>query len=117
MSAQSMTLRAIVIALIMIPYAFFGIRDLIHHKVHRHVSWTERCLHFMIGLSLTIIVPHAIGGHRDVVIPGLFLFLIARVTDEWFFHRQLDAAESDIHAKTHLGFLIFVVGMLVLENR
>ncbi len=49
-----------------------------------------------------------------MVIPGLLLFLIARITDEYVFHRGLDAAETDIHAKTHLGFFLFVIGLMAL---
>jgi hypothetical protein len=114
MSEIPLALRMAVVAVIMIPYAYFGLRDLWHHKQHRTVTLTEKLLHAVIGLSLAFIVPHAIAGHRSVVIPGLFLFLIARVTDEWVFHRGLDAAETDIHAKTHLGFLLFVVGLMAL---
>lgn len=107
-------LRVTTIAALMIPYALHGLRDLWHHKQHRTVTLTERALHGVIGLSLAFIVPHAIAGHRNVVIPGLLLFLVARIMDEALFHRGLDAAESDIHAKTHLGFLLFVVGLMGL---
>ena len=114
MNDVSPALRVAATVAIMLPYAFYGVRDLWHHKQHRTVGWTERALHTVIGLSLAFIVPHAIAGHRSVVIPGLFLFMLARVTDEWLFHRGLDAKESDIHAKTHLGFLLFVVGLMAL---
>jgi hypothetical protein len=106
--------RVALVGVCLAPYAWFGVRDLWHHKTHRVVSWTERVLHGLIGLTLTIIVPHAVLGHRDVVVPGLALFMLVRIMDEAWFHRGLAAAETDIHAKTHLGFLIFVAGLMVL---
>jgi hypothetical protein len=65
-------------------------------------------LHLTIVLAVLTVVAHAIEGHRSVMLMGLVLFLIARAADEWGFHRQLPGDESDMHAKTHFAFLIFV---------
>jgi hypothetical protein len=71
-------------------------------------------LHATIVLALFTVVPHAIFGSRPVMVVGLLLFVFARAIDEWTFHRQLSGGEADMHAKTHLAFLIFVVvGMTV----
>lgn len=96
----------------LLPYAWAGLRDLGHHRTHRQVPPAERALHAAIGLLLMIVVPHACLGHRDVVLPGLLLFVLARALDEVFFHRGLAREEIELHARTHLGFLIFVVGMM-----
>lgn len=112
---MSFSLRAILLTLCLAPYLYFGIRDVLHHKQHRTVSFTERLLHITLGMTLTIIIPHAYLGHFDVVIPGVLLFVAARVLDEFVFHRGLAAAEIDLHAKTHLGFLIFVVGLMGVD--
>lgn len=96
----------------LVPYAWFGLRDVWHHKTHRRVPMAERALHTAIGLSLMVVVPHACLGHRDVVVPGLVLFVTARGLDEFIFHRGLAGEEVDLHAKTHLGFLFFVVGLM-----
>lgn len=99
----------------LLPYAWFGIRDVLHHKAHRQVAMPERALHLAIGLLLLVVVPHACMGHRNVVVPGLMLFVIARGLDEFVFHRGLARAEIELHARTHLGFLIFVVGLMGLD--
>lgn len=94
------------------PYVYFGVRDVLHHKQHRRVSPAERVLHLTLGLTLAVVIPHAYQGHQDVVIPGLALFVTARLVDEFAFHRGLPGAEVDLHAKTHFGFLTFVVGLM-----
>jgi hypothetical protein len=109
---MSFIIRAVVLTLCLIPYVYFGVRDVLHHKQHRKVSLTERLLHLSLGLTLAIVIPHAYLGHLDVVIPGVTLFVLARVCDEFVFHRGLTSAEVDLHAKTHFGFLIFVVGVM-----
>ena len=112
---MSFILRAVLLTLCLAPYLYFGIRDVLHHQEHRTVSFTERLLHVTLGAMLTIIVPHAYLGHFDVVIPGLALFVAARALDEFVFHRGLAPAEIDLHAKTHFGFLIFVVGLMGVD--
>lgn len=112
---MSFILRAILLTLCLAPYLYFGIRDVLHHKQHRTVTFTERLLHLTLGMTLTIIIPHAYLGHFDVVVPGVLLFVAARSLDEFVFHRGLAAAEIDLHAKTHFGFLIFVVGLMGVD--
>jgi hypothetical protein len=108
-------LRAILLTLCLAPYLYFGIRDVLHHREHRPLAFAERLLHITLGLTLTIIVPHAYLGHFDVVVPGMVLFVTARALDEFVFHRGLAPAEIDLHAKTHFGFLIFVVGVIGVD--
>ena len=108
-------LRAAVLTLCLVPYLYFGIRDVLHHKQHRAVTFAERLLHLTLGMTLTIVIPHAYLGHFDVVIPGMVLFVIGRALDEFIFHRGLATAEIDLHAKTHFGFLIFAVGVMGLN--
>jgi hypothetical protein len=50
-----------------------------------------------------------------VVIPGVVLFVLARSLDEFIYHRRLAETEIDLHAKTHFGFLIFVVGLMATD--
>jgi hypothetical protein len=109
---MSLALRVIVLTLCLAPYLYFGIRDVLHHQQHRPLVFTERLLHITLGIALTIVVPHAFLGHFDVVTPGIVLFVLTRSMDEFIFHRGLAGAESDLHAKTHFGFLIFVVGVI-----
>jgi hypothetical protein len=104
--------RAALLTVCLAPYLYFGIRDVLHHKHHRPVSFTERLLHIILGMALTIIISHAYAGHFEIVIPGFLLFVTARALDEFVFHRGLPGQEVDLHAKTHFGFLIFVVGVI-----
>ena len=107
---MNFALRAALLSLFLAPYLYFGIRDVLHHKHHRKVSGTERLVHVTLGIALTIIISHAYAGHFEVMIAGFLLFVTVRAFDEFVFHRGLSAAEVDLHAKTHFGFLIFVVG-------
>lgn len=104
--------RATLITASLVPYVYFGVRDLLHHQQHRKVPLGERLLHMTLGVLLLAVVPHAYQGHWDAVIPGVALFTLARSIDEFVFHRRLAPVEIDLHAKTHLGFLIFVVGVI-----
>jgi hypothetical protein len=105
-------LRAAILTSSLLPYLYFGIRDVMHHRQHRRVSLTEWMLHITLSVTLAIVIPHAYLGHFDVVVPGLMLFVTARAMDEFVFHHGLAASETDFHAKTHFGFLIFVVGIM-----
>jgi hypothetical protein len=107
--------RGLLIPLCLVPYAYFGLSDNLHHFRHRSISWAEQILHATIVLALLTVVPHAIAGDRSVVVAGLILFLIARSADEWGFHRGLGGNEADMHAKTHFAFLIFVVMSMMID--
>jgi hypothetical protein len=109
---MSFAVRAALLTLCLAPYVYFGIRDVLHHKQHRNVAFTERLLHVTLGLTLSTVVPHAYLGHFQIVVPGLVLFLAARTLDEFIFHRGLAGSEIDLHAKTHFSFIIFVVGFM-----
>ncbi len=104
--------RSAVLMLCLTPYVYFGVRDILHHREHRRVSFTERLLHCSLGVALAIVIPHACLGNFNVVVPALVLFVAARTFDEFVFHRGLAPAEVDLHAKTHFSFLIFVVGVM-----
>jgi len=110
------TWRAVVLIAFFLPYTFFGLNDNLHHARHRHVSWAERILHATIVLALFTVVPHAIFGSRAIMVVGLLLFVFARALDEWVFHRRLMDGEADMHAKTHLAFLIFVVAGMAIDS-
>ncbi len=103
------------IPVFLVPYAYFGLSDNLHHFRYRTVSWPERILHATIVLAVITIVPHDFAGNRSIVVAGLVLFLIARSADEWGFHRGLAGGEADRHAKTHFAFLIFVVMSMTVD--
>jgi hypothetical protein len=107
--------RRMLIPVFLVPYAYFGLSDNLHHFRYRSVSWAERILHATIVLAVVILVPQDFAGNRSLVVAGLVLFLIARSADEWGFHRGLGGGEADRHAKTHFAFLIFVVLSMTVD--
>ena len=108
-------MRAAIVTLSLLPYAWFGIRDNFYHFKHRNVGQLEWLLHIAIVICVFVIVPHAIAGNTKIVTAGLLLFVAARALDEFVFHRGVGAEEADIHAKTHLAFLIFVVATAAVD--
>lgn len=109
---MTLPLRAALLTACLSPYIYYGVRDVLHHRKHRSLPFGERLLHLTLGLTLAILIPHAYRGRFDVAVPGVVLFALARALDEFIFHRGLAAEESDLHAKTHFGFLIFVIGII-----
>jgi hypothetical protein len=109
---MNFAIRAIILTVCLFPYLYFGVLDVLHHKEHRPLPFAERILHLTLTLTLMIVLPHAYLGHFDVVVPGVVLFVVARSLDEFIYHRRLNRAEIDLHAKTHFGFLIFVIGLM-----
>lgn len=107
-----MILRAAILTLGLVPYVYFGVLDLLQHRHVRPTPWPERLLHLSLGLTLATVISHAFFGRREIVLIGLTLFVAVRAIDEFAFHRGLPAAESSLHAKTHLGFIIFVIAIL-----
>lgn len=108
--------RTIAVPVLLLPYAYFGLRDNLQHLQSRRVSWTERILHAAIVVALCTVVPQAIFGRREIMLVGLVLFLVARVADEWIFHRRLPAHEVELHAHTHFAFLVFLISLACLDH-
>ena len=108
-------MRAAVLTLGLLPYALFGASDLVFHARHRRVQGPERLAHATIGLALLTVVPQAYLGGRGLVLAGLVLFVTARAIDEYVFHRGLPQAESALHARTHLAFLLYVVTITAVD--
>jgi hypothetical protein len=108
-------MRTVCLAIALVPYIYFGLNDNLLHLRTRTVCWRERLLHLAIVAALATVIPQAFFGHHVVMLAGLVLFVAARALDEYVFHRGLSAAESDLHAKTHLAFLMFIVVVLVVD--
>lgn len=107
-----MMTRYAILTLGLSPYVYFGVRDVLHHARHRPTPKPERLLHLAMGLTLLTVVTHAYQANRGVALMGLVVFIVIRAMDEYIYHRGLGAEESSLHAKTHLGFMIFIVSML-----
>ncbi len=105
-------MRYAILTLGLAPYTYFGVRDVLHHSRHRPTLLPERLLHLAMGLTLLTVVTHAYQANRGVALLGLVVFIVIRAMDEYIYHRGLAAEESSLHAKTHMGFMIFIVSML-----
>jgi len=108
-------LRTAILLACLMPYAYFGLSDNLFHFRHRNVTLLERLLHAAIVLSAFTLVPHALAGNSNVTLAGLLLFVTARTLDEFIFHRGVPGEEADVHAKTHLAFLLFVVAIMAVD--
>jgi|KBSSwiStaDraftv2_1062776.scaffolds.fasta_scaffold1622305_2 hypothetical protein len=108
-------MRAAILAFSFLPFLYYGTRDNIFHFRGRKVSVTEHILHIAIGLVLAIMFTHALMAHHLIVLGALVLFVIVGGADEYIFHRDIPAEESDLHAKEHLALLIFIVVSLATD--
>jgi hypothetical protein len=108
-------MRAIILVFSFLPFVYYGAKDTAFHFRGRKVSLTEHILHAAIGLVLTIMFTHALLAHHLIVVGALVIFAVAGAVDEYIFHRDIPAEESDLHAKEHLALLIFIVVSLATD--
>jgi uncharacterized membrane protein len=107
--------RAAILVLSFLPFLYYGGKDNAFHFRGRKVSLTEHLLHAVIALLLLILFTHAIMAHHLIVLCALVIFVIAGGIDEYIFHRDIPAEESDLHAKEHLALLSFIVISLATD--
>ena len=108
-------MRAAILVLSFLPFLYYGGKDNAFHFRGRKVSITEHLLHAVIAIILLILFTHAIVAHHVVVLCALVIFVIAGGIDEYIFHRNIPAEESDLHAKEHLALLSFIVISLATD--
>src|SRR2546423_4804387 len=60
----TVTMRAILLILALIPYLYYGGRDAVFHFVGRRVSVVEHLLHLVIGCMLVAAVAQAFRGNQ-----------------------------------------------------
>jgi hypothetical protein len=108
-------MRAAILGLSFLPFLYYGAKDTAFHFRGRKVSLTEHLLHAAIGLVLVVLFSHAVMAHHLAVLGALVIFVVAGGADEYIFHRNIPAEESDLHAKEHLALLIFIVISLATD--
>ena len=79
------------------------------------MSLWENLVHLGIGVVLVAVVSNAYLRRFGIVVVGSLFFGVLGAVDEYVFHRNLPAVESDVHAKEHLALLLFVVAFAALE--
>ena len=107
--------RALILVFSFLPFLYYGAKDTAFHFRGRKVSLTEHIVHAAIGLVLVILFAHALRGDHWIVVASLVIFAVAGSIDEYIFHRDIPAVESDLHAKEHLALLIFIVVSLATD--
>ena len=112
---KAQRMRAAILVLFFVPFLYYAAKDNMFHFRGRKVSRTEHLLHAAIGLVLVIMFSHALMAHHLVVLGALVIFAVAGAIDEYIFHRDIPAEESDLHAKEHLALLIFIVVSLATD--
>jgi len=102
------------LALSLVPFAWFAARDQLLHFTIRRVSITENVIHALLALLLTMVI--ALGALFRVrsFAFALLAFVACGAVDEYVFHRGIPAAEHDVHAKEHFALLLFVAVFGVL---
>jgi hypothetical protein len=108
-------LRAGILTCLLLPYLYYGYQDNVFHFRGRKVSLSEHLLHLAIGITVATAIGNAFAGQWTIMLVGLVLFMVAGAVDEYVFHHGLPELESDLHAKEHLGLMIFVVAAMVTE--
>lgn len=108
-------MRAAILSLSFLPFLYYGTKDTLFHFRGRKVCRTEHLLHAAIGVALATMFSHALLGNHPVVLGALVLFVVVGGVDEYIFHRDIPAEESDLHAKEHLALLAFVVVSLTTD--
>ena len=108
-------MRAAILVFSFLPFLYYGTKDNMFHFRGRKVSRTEHILHAAIGLVLAIMFTHALMAHHLIVVGALVIFAVAGAVDEYIFHHDIPAEESDLHAKEHLALLIFIVVSLATD--
>ena len=109
-------MRAAIIAVSLVPFMYYATLDGIFHFRGRRVSLAEHLVHVAIGLTLAIVFAAAATGNQTVLLVSLSCFLVVGSLDEFIWHHDLPATESDLHAKEHLALLIFLAVTLLLDS-
>ena len=102
-------MRATIVILFFLPFTYYAWKDNAFHFKGRKVSKSEHLLHAAIGVSQVIMLSHSLLGHYSVVLGALLLFAVGGMIDDYIYHRDLPAEESDLHAKEHMALLVFVI--------
>lgn len=103
------------IAVAFLPFAWFAYRDTRYHLGARKPGNAENLVHLGLGVAQIALLVNAIRADLRFELFALGGIALLGAVDEFGFHRQLPAFESDVHAKSHFALFIFVVVALGLN--
>ena len=108
-------IRVAGIALAFLPFVWFAYRDTRYHLDLRKPGNPENLVHLGLGVCQIALLVNAIRADLQWELIALGGIAVLGAIDEFGFHRELPAFESDVHAKTHFALFIFVVVALGLN--
>jgi hypothetical protein len=100
-------LRSALLAIASLPFLYFAVRDLAFHWTGRRPGGVESAIHVLLGVAQGAFAAGAWRADaRRMAAASLAVVLLGGM-DEYAFHRDLPAAEADLHAKSHFAFFAF----------
>jgi hypothetical protein len=108
-------IRVVLLSAALLPFVWFARKDNMYHFELRAVSRVEHLLHLALGLLLMVAIGGGIVDKTDYFVGGFALFGVFGAIDEYWFHRDIPIEEHSVHAKEHLGLLIFVLAVLGVD--
>jgi hypothetical protein len=109
-------MRAVWLALVLLPYASLALYDGWLHERARRVPRIEQWLHAGAFCSLIVFVGAAFRAQTQLALVALAVFAPIAATDEFGFHAQLAQRERRVHFAAYAALCVFVLAWLVAES-
>jgi hypothetical protein len=107
--------RAPLLILAAVPFMVLAALDLRFHLRSRKPSKLEDLLHLLLGLGQVVLIASGVRGDLPRLAVATGVVLVFGALDEFGFHHDLPARESDLHAKGHLALFGFVGAAVILS--
>jgi hypothetical protein len=102
------SMRALVLAVPLALFVVFAVRDTRYHLRDRKPGLAENLVHLALGGAQAATILAAFRGDLALLSVGAALIVVLGLGDEFLFHHDLPARESDLHAKAHMALFSFV---------
>ena len=112
-------MSALRLALVLPPsllFVYFAGKDLMFHLRGRRVGGIENAIHLGLGLAEAAFLGGALVGSAGWLAAGAIATAALGAGDEYLFHRDLPAAESDLHAKGHLALFLVLAAAVLADH-
>ncbi|MFO1520164.1 MAG: hypothetical protein U1F57_10955 [bacterium] len=108
--------KTFVIGFSFLPFLYFAGKDNFLHFRARKVSVWEHIVHLVLGIALAFFFRAAL---RSELFKNLWIIAVLAIAgslDEFLFHRNLPAEETEMHAKEHWALFLFLAVSLFLQG-
>ncbi len=106
-------LRALLV-IPLLPFVGYAGADLAYHFRSRKPGLAEDAVHLALGLCQLVLIVNAFRGDLERLALGAVGVAVFGAADEYAFHRELPARESDLHAKSHFALFAFTAVAIAL---